>query len=296
MPISIANTPHSWGIHRNTVSRYTVAEILTQIAETDYQGVELDAWGFLRQDPAALHSLLQTRGLRLAEGILPVRLTDANVHASAEEEALALGSLIKPLGGQLLVLLDDGGDDPALQHEAGRVRNPRLTGALLETVANGVNRIARRVFDELGLRTAIYPHCATHIESEAEVHNLMALLDVDSVGLCLDTGHWHYAGGDAVAALQHYGPRVWHVHFSDCDPYIRQFSLDEQLTFYEATQAGVFPELGEGAVNFPELIENLRALHYQGWVVVEQDTLLNEPDANRVNARANREYLRRLGL
>jgi inosose dehydratase len=295
MPISIANTPHSWGIHRNTLSRYTAAEIITQIAETGYKGVELDAWGFLQAEPE-LGALLAAHKLRLAEGILPVPLTDAASHDEAEESALALGALIRDLGGTLLILMEDTRDNPTLQHEAGRVRNPRLTGTLLETVVHGVERIARRVAEELGLRTAIYPQCATHIESEAEVHNLMAQLDPDLVGLCLDTGHWHYAGGDALTALQHYGARVWHLRFSDCDPYIRQFSLDEQLTFYEATQAGVFPELGEGAVNFPAIIETLRALHYPGWVVVEQDTLLNEPDANRVTARLNREYLRRLGL
>jgi sugar phosphate isomerase/epimerase len=49
-------------------------------------------------------------------------------------------------------------------------------------------------------------------------------------------------------------------------------------------------------VNFPAVIDGLRRLNYDGWIVVEQDVLLEEPDADRANAHKNRDYLHKLGL
>ena len=42
---------------------------------------------------------------------------------------------------------------------------------------------------------------------------LMERTDPNLVGLCLDTGHYRFGGGDPVEAYTRHADRVWHVHF-----------------------------------------------------------------------------------
>jgi inosose dehydratase len=58
---------------------------------------------------------------------------------------------------------------------------------------------------------------------------------------------------------------------------------------------GVFCELGRGDVDFPGVLKALRAIGYEGWIVVEQDVLPGM-GAPRESAQRNREYLRSIGL
>ena len=69
----------------------------------------------------------------------------------------------------------------------------------------------------------------------------------------------------------------------------------EQLDYFAAIQAGIFCELGRGAVDFAAIARTLTAINYQGWIVVEQDVLpgMGEP---RISAAHNRDYLRSIGL
>jgi inosose dehydratase len=296
MAITVANAPISWGIHSAADTRYTYGEVLDQMAHTGYAGLELGPWGFLPTDPATLRAELDARGLALCGATVPVALADPAAHIQGEILALTAGRLVATLGGQHLVLMEDSSAQPDLLARAGRVRAPRLSEAEWVRFAGGVRHIAQAVRDELGLRVSFKNHCGTHVETAQETALLLAHLPADLVGLCLDTGHWHYAGGDAVDALKEHGSRLWHLHFTDCDPNIHQFALENRLNLYEATQAGVFSDLGEGMVDFPRLITMLRRLRYEGWVVVEQETLLDEPDADRQSAQHNRDYLRRLGV
>jgi inosose dehydratase len=89
---------------------------------------------------------------------------------------------------------------------------------------------------------------------------------------------------------------VRYLHLKDCDPQIRQRCIAEKLDYRQATQAGVFCELGKGGVDFPGVISAMQKLGYDGWAIVEQDILVADLDAPKRSARANREYLRTLGL
>ena len=296
MAILVANAPISWGIHQATDVKYPYTEVLNQIADTGYVGVELGPWGYFPTEADKLQAELSQRRLRLASGSVPVDLLQPDAAAQSELAVMQVAGLLAALGAQHVILMEDHTHYPELLAQAGRVRNPRLSEAEWDTFAQRLNHIGKRVFEELGLKIAFHHHCGTHIESAREVESLMQRAAPDLVGLCLDTGHWHYAGGDAIDALKLYGKRIWYLHFTDCEPNIRQFALEERLDLYEATQAGVFSDLGQGSVDFPRIFTMLRRIGYDGWAVVEQDTLLNEPDADRQSARYNRDYLRRIGI
>jgi inosose dehydratase len=298
MTIRIANAPVSWGIYefKDIAPKYPYSRVLDEIVETGYAGLELGPWGYLPTDPDALRAELQPRGLQLLSSYVPVRFADADQHAVGEEHALQVGRLLAALGAKHIVLADDNGITPELVAHAGQRTGSYLTAEGWDVFANGVNRVARRLHDDLGLHVVFHHHCAGCVETPDETRTLLQRTDADLVGLCLDTGHYHYGGGDAVEAVHEFGNRVRYLHFKDCDPHIRQRCGDEQLDYFAAVKAGVFCELGQGGVDFAGVIAAMKALGYDGWAIVEQDVLTDDLDAPKASALRNRDYLRQLGL
>ncbi|MFN8373667.1 MAG: TIM barrel protein [Anaerolineae bacterium] len=298
MTIRIGNAPVSWAIYefKDIEPKYTFTRVLDEIAATGYRGTELGPWGFLPTEPEKLRGELERRQLQMVGAYVPVKLVDESAHPAAEAEAIKIGKLLAALGAKYIVLADDNGSVPELINMAGRAVGSRLSPAQWDVVAKGVNQIARRVNEATGLKFAFHHHCAGYVETPTEVLHLMDRTDPDLVGLCLDTGHYHYGGGDALEAVKTYGSRIRHLHFKDCDPQIRQQCIDKQLNYFEAVGAGVFCELGKGGVNFPAIIAEMEKLGFDGWATVEQDILVDDLDAPRESAARNREYLRSLGL
>jgi sugar phosphate isomerase/epimerase len=196
----------------------------------------------------------------------------------------------------LLVLSDDNATVPHRTARAGRVRDDDgLTPAQWDAFAARVERIARAVLDDTGLRTVFHHHCAGFVETPREIDALMARTSPSLVGLCLDTGHLTFAGGDPVSAIAAYGDRIWHVHVKDCDAAVARAAREHGWDYHAAVRHGIFCELGRGVVPFAAVRDALAARRYDGWIVVEQDVLpgLGTPAES---ARRNRDFLRGLGL
>ena len=298
MTIRIGNAPVSWAIYEfeDIEPKYTFTRVLDEIAGTGYVGTELSPWGFLPTDPENLRPELEKRNLQMVSAFVPVKLVDEAAFADVEAEAIRVGKLLAALGAKYIVLADDNGTVPELVKEAGRAQGSRLSPAQWDDVAGRVNRIARIVNDETGLSFAFHHHCAGYVETPEEIRHLMDRTDPNLVGLCLDTGHDHYGGGDALESVKTYGSRIWHLHFKDCDMAIRQQCIDQELDYFAAVEAGVFCELGKGSVDFPAIVAEMEKLGFDGWATVEQDILVEDLDAPKQSATRNREYLRGLGL
>jgi inosose dehydratase len=298
MTIRIASAPVSWGIYEfeGIEPKFTYGRVLDEIAETGYTGIELGPYGYLPTDPAVLREELQKRGLQLLSAFVPVRLVDAAAHDAGAQEALKVGRLLAALGARYVVLADDNGKVPELVKQAGQRSGSKLNAAEWDVFAAGVNTIARRVNDELGLQIVFHHHCAGYVETPDETRELLARTDPDLIGLCLDTGHWHYAGGDAVQCIREFGPRVRYLHFKDCSATIARQCREQKKDYFEAVAAGVFCPLGEGEVDFPAVVAAMQARGYDGWAIVEQDILTDDPGLPKRCSQANRDYLRNLGL
>src|SRR5436309_1815465 len=116
-----------------------------------------------------------------------------------------------------IVLSDATAAVPARTSKAGRITpGDGLTAAAWDDVAAGAERIARAVRDATGLRTVFHHHCATYVETPAEIDALLHRTDPDLLGLCLDTGHATYGGGNPIEIFSRHGARIRHVHFKDC--------------------------------------------------------------------------------
>ncbi|MBN9413914.1 hypothetical protein ABS71_13060 [bacterium SCN 62-11] len=293
MNIRLASAPVSWGIFEfeGLEPRFPWAQVLDEIAETGYVGTELGPYGYLPTDSTQLKVELDRRNLRMLSAFVPVDLTDPAAHQAGLETALQVGGLLAALGAPLLVLADNNGSVPELVKQAGQRSGTYLKD--WKNLADGVELVRRRLADELGLTTVFHHHCAGHVETPEEVE---ALLERSQVQLCLDTGHWHYAGGDAVDCLKRLGSRVGYLHFKDCHPEIAAHCRTHNLNYFEAVKAGLFCPLGEGEVDFPGILAELARQGYDGWAVVEQDVLVEDLEAPRRFSQQNREYLQSIGL
>ncbi|MGH9349299.1 MAG: TIM barrel protein, partial [Vicinamibacterales bacterium] len=208
--------------------------------------------------------------------------------------ARLLAAVAEP--SSVVVLADDTARDPARARLAGRVRPEHgLDDAAWDTLARGANLIARRVAEDTCLRTAFHHHAATFVETAAEIDQLMLRTDPALVGLCLDTGHTAFGGGDPVAVASRWRERIRHVHLKDCDPAVRARAAADAWDYQASVRHGVFCELGRGDVDFAAVLRLLRTTGYNGWLVVEQDVLPSMGTPMESAAR-NRGYLRSLGL
>jgi inosose dehydratase len=297
--ISVGNAPCSWGVIENVEGeRGGYAQVLDEMSETGYLGTELGDWGFMPTDPKELQAELDRRNLKLLASWVSVKLHDPDSHGASEADAVRTAHQLAQVGGpdNLIVLGNDPYMDPVRTLCSGRIRSDLgLSEAQWHIFADGANRVARAVKRETGLRTVFHHHIGTWIETPAETARLLAMTDPEVLGLCFDTGHYRYGGGDPLTGLRRHTDRVWHVHFKDHNPAVAAQARAEGWGGVEAVGHGLFCELGKGDVDFPAILAELRAMNYNGWIVVEQDVLpgMGSP---KESARRNRAYIRSIGL
>ena len=298
--IRVANAPCSWGAleFEATEQPAPAAQVLDEMAAAGYAGTELGDWGFLPTVPAALAADVARRGLALVAAFVPVALARADAIDDGVARAVRTARLLADAAGTdaLIVLSDDNASVPNRTARAGRIRQEDgLTPAQWDRFAQRAERVAAAVRGGAGLGTVFHHHCAGYVETPDEIDALLSRTDPALLGLCLDTGHLMFAGGDPLTALSQHGDRIRHVHFKDCEPALAAQARDDGWDYHTSVGRGIFCELGRGMVPFAGVLDALRARRYDGWIVVEQDVLpgLGTPAAS---AARNRTYLRSLGL
>ena len=296
----VANAPCSWGALEFDWAgpAPSFARVLDEMSATGYAGTELGDWGFLPTEPAALGSELALRRLDLLGAFVPVKLTDASAHETGVQSALRVARLLSAVSGDgpFVVLSDDTAANQWRTERAGRITPADgLDDNEWGTLAAGAERIAAAVKDATGLRTVFHHHCATFVETQAEIDTLMRRTNPALLGLCLDTGHAAFGGGDPLQIFDTWRDRIWHVHLKDCEPAIRARANTGKWDYATSVRHGVFCELGKGEVNFPAVVERLKKSGYDGWLVVEQD-VLPSMGTPQESASRNRAFLRSLSL
>jgi inosose dehydratase len=294
MGIKVGTAPVSWGIMEvaGWSGQQPYAAVLDEMAQAGYSGTELGPYGYLPTAPERVTAELSARGLQLVAAFVPIPLAEPARHEASFREAMTVAELLAEAGARLIVLA--GEMNRVRMAVAGRVIEARdgMSDRQWESAAQILTRIAATC-RELGLAATFHHHAGTLVETPAEIERLCAVTDADLIGLCLDTGHYFYGGGDPVDAARKYGPRIRHLHLKDVQPGVLEEARQDGVDFLEAVRRGVFCELGAGAVGFPQVIGELTARGYDGWAIVEQDLDPRQPGAQPFeSAVRSRQYLR----
>jgi len=270
--MKIGTAPISWGVCElpDWGVMLPYKRVLDEMAELGYTGTELGPWGYLPGDATILATELRKRRLALAGAFCPVTLHTPARYEEQFAYAMDTCRLLAALDARVLVLAEAG--DAQRERIAGRVRDvdPRFSKDDWQRFAEGANKIASRA-KELGLITAFHPHAGTYVETPREIDELMRRTDASLVGLCLDTGHVFYGGGDTAALARRYPKRIRHVHLKDVSRERYESALARELDFTAAVGEDVFVPVGEGAVDMKGVIDTLRDAGFDGWLIVEQD-------------------------
>jgi inosose dehydratase len=297
MTVQIANAPVTYGAFERTVGLPgvpTADAVLDAVAEAGYEGIDLGPVGFLGQG-VGLRDALASRGLALAGGYVELPFSDtARLRAAWPELDAVLDAFDAATSIQ-----GSNPPRPTLAHAPTPERaahpgqaggNPSLAmkpaawSALVDGIGEAMDRCRAR-----GYEPTFHPELGTDVEAPAEIE---VLLERTRIGLCLDTGHFLAAGGDPVAAIAGWAARINQVHVKDArlDRIAEVVRLDEDAD--AVWSRGVFCALGEGDLDVPGVLEGLRRAGYQGWIVVEQDSLPGDAATFAAAARAQQENRR----
>ncbi len=300
MAIRVASAPINWGImeHVELPKDYPWGRVLDEIKASGYAGTELGPYGFLPADSAQLRSELEKRSLTLCSAFVDIELGNPSAIADGLAFVARSARLISDAGARLLVLSDkilpDRNATAGRREESNQLSWNDEQWRTAASAISSVIALCRKV----GLRVAFHHHAGSHVETPEEVDRLFSLFPADELGLCLDTGHYVYCGGDTVEFLEKQVSRVWCVHAKDLYESKAAEARSARMNFHAAVRHGIFAPLGKGDINFPKVVSLLQKGNFDGWVVVEADVLPGGvgADAPLPNAIAGRGYLRLLGI
>ena len=273
LPFHFASAPNSWGVldYPSPSWEQSYQQMLDEMVSAGYTGTELGPYGFLPTDAKVLEPELSRRKLKLLGSFVPVVLSDPASTKTVVERIRVVGGLLSALGAPFLVLSDAQSEER--DRIAGRVPRDGSKGLNPDQwrqVAKVVSQAAQ-VAQEFDLDLVFHPHVSTYVETPDEMARFFDATSGSNIGLCLDTGHCAYAGGDPAVEAEKYRSILRFVHIKDVDAKVMAEVRRSQMNFAQAIAAHAFTIIGQGSIDFPAFFAVLHKNHYSGWMVVEQD-------------------------
>jgi inosose dehydratase len=279
MKARVAGAPISWGVCEVPGWGYQLAadRVLAEMRAVGLTATEFGPVGYLPADPGPRAALLAEHGLRAAGGFVPVVLHEPAIDPLAEvDRALdGFGS-----GHPVLVLA-------AVTGQEGYDTRPELDADGWATLLANLDRAAARAA-ERGFTATLHPHVGTMVEGPDEVHRV---LDGSGIPLCLDTGHLLIGGTDPAELARAAAARIGHVHLKDVTAAVAHKVASHEISLADGVSGGLYRPLGQGDVDVAGVVGALETAGYQGWYVLEQDTILDGPPRDEGPVRAVRESL-----
>ena len=262
----VAGAPISWGVCEvpGWGWQFDPATVLSQMQEVGLVATEFGPDGFLPDEPQAKVKTLADKGLRAVGGFVPVVLHDPT-HDPVPEIEQALEGFTAAGAGTLVLAAatgTDGYDERSVLDDAG--------WQVLLTNLDRLELVASRS----GITATLHPHVGTMVETAGDVERVLA---GSGIGLCLDTGHLLIGGADPVALAAEHAGRIRHTHLKDVDATWARRVRSGAVTYTEAVRGGMYRPLGQGDVDIASIVGSLERAGYDGWYVLEQDTILAGP-------------------
>ncbi|HEY0521216.1 MAG TPA: TIM barrel protein [Ilumatobacteraceae bacterium] len=294
MGIQLANGPVSWGVDLpDKPGAPPWQEVFDEISEAGYTLCELGPLGYLPDDNDRVRAELAARGLGVAGSYIFEPMHDRDRHDDINVTTERTCERIAALGGKYLVVID------MVSHERGATAGRsaaahRLAGSEYEVLLSGI-RQASSIAIKHGLTPVLHQHCGTYVEFEDEVDRLLDDTIDDGLQLCIDTGHYIYAGVDPVRFFVEHRDRTAYLHFKDINPIVHQKVLSDGVAFFDAISLGIFCPVGQGMVDFGAFAAALES-GFAGPGTIEQDRDFRSTTTALEDAKASLDYLRGIGI
>jgi inosose dehydratase len=247
------------------LSHGSIIEAVRDIGVVGYEGTEVFDGNLaaIAGDPQPFLDALAAAGVELVSVYSGANFVYADVLADEMARLRRACELARQFGASRLVV---GGG--ARRAEGTPDEDYDRLGAALDRVSD--------LAAEHGLEASYHPHLSTIVESPDELERLMA---VTRIGFCPDTAHLAAGGGDPAALIRRYPERLAHVHLKDID-----------------LATGTFLPLGQGDLDFDDIVNAVVDAGYDSWLVVELDSTDGHPrDAAAVSHAHLRNVLDRVG-
>ena len=291
MEVFVGSAPDSWGVWFPKDPKQTPWQrFLDEIVEAGYHWTELGPYGYLPTDLPSLRRELEERDLEVSGTFVMVHVEDES--PEIEKQVVATGELLANLNARFLVLIDDTYTN---LFTGEPLRPPRLDSDGWGRMIDTTHKLAELVRQRFGLQLVFHHHADTHVEYPEQIEAFLDQTD-PIVGLCLDTGHYAYRGGDAVDLMRRRHDRIPYLHLKSIDSEVKTRVEEENISFATAVSLDMFCEPSRGAIDFLAFRDVLQEIDYEGWAIVEQDMYPAPFDKPLPIAKRTRQYLREIGI
>lgn len=224
-------------------------DYLSSITETiDNAGfesidIQVSLLGRFKNSPLALKKELENRNLKLAALTIPFSWKE--LQESEEEKAKANYYIdyVQNFEGAILNI-------------APRVlENKDQLSKKQDNIINCANNLAKRALIQ-GVECSFHPSSPENapFRSPEDYQRLFEGLNSAYIGYTPDAGHIMMGGMNVLNTFEKYREWIKHVHFKD------------------ASSNMAWKKMGTGEIRFVEIVKYLKATHYSGWIMMEEET------------------------
>jgi len=246
---------------------FTTEGAMQDAARIGYSGVERGRR--MPADTAGLRAYLDRYGVALCGGWCSGNLLVNDL----ETEKAAIAAQVEQFAALDAPCIVYAECSNTIQGDRGTPvsRRPRLSRDEVTAYAKKLSELAKWTRDQ-GVVLSYHHHMGAMVQDACDIDWLMAGSD-PALTLLYDTGHLHFAGADPLAVLDRWGDRVHHVHVKDVRQPVLDWVRAEDRSFLDGVAAGVYSVPGdpEGCLDFQAVTDRLKAMDYDGWIVVEAE-------------------------
>ncbi len=237
-------------------------QMLSEIAQCGYQGVEIGAHRLDQENPQVLIDLLSKNNLKIAGIHTHGELYDPQAMQAAVPRIQKAIKLAAAVGSPFVMISGKAKPDKSEDEQSIEAQN-----------LNEIGELVRQHH-----MTLCYHNHYWEIENnQKELHYLCDHTSPDLVSLILDVGWVHRAGARPAEVTREFLPRIRAFHFKD-------FRVKD-------AQHDTWTELGNGYVDFRGVLQEIQGKG-DYWIIVERDeTLTNAAESACKSARYLLELL-----
>jgi sugar phosphate isomerase/epimerase len=136
-------------------------------------------------------------------------------------------------------------------------------------------RSACKYAENAGIVLTVHHHAGTIVETLNETLAMIKQVNSSALGVCFDTGHYALFEDNLKVCVKKLVGLIEYVHLKDLASRRKKMKIRrEELvlgTPYYSNIAKEFTDLGEGTLDFEEVLRSLKETGYDGWLTVEME-------------------------